>query len=90
LRPDRALRTHTDIEADMTARLLRADADQWREADLAKCQWPATCHATLALIGQACRSAKVDPALLIERERRALREKPYLADYFASLDSESG
>ncbi|MDQ3781294.1 MAG: phosphoribosyl-AMP cyclohydrolase, partial [Chloroflexota bacterium] len=42
LRPDRALRTHTDIEADMTARLLRADADQWREADLAKCQWPAT------------------------------------------------
>ncbi len=89
LRPDRALRTHTNIEADMTARLLRAEADQWREADLAEREWPATCHATLALVGQACHSAKVDPALLIESERQSLSEKPYLADYFASLDSDS-
>lgn len=84
LRPDRALATNLDeLAASAIATLLQRDAETWAASagagDLA-----ARCHATIALVGQACRVAGVPPASLLLTDLAELEEKPYLSEYFAA------
>jgi hypothetical protein len=84
LRPDRALATHDDgIGVEAAARLLRAEADRWAEA-AQESDPGARCHATLALVGQACHAVGVPPTALVAADLASLQAKPYLADYFAA------
>jgi hypothetical protein len=82
LRPDRALATgDADLSRTTIVRLLRADADSWVSelpVDLA-----ARSHATLALVGQACRVGGVEPLEVIEYDLAELRARPYLAPFFS-------
>lgn len=84
LRPDRALVTDDDtIGPAVAASLLRAEADRWAAAPAAE-PVVARCHATLGLVGQACRAAAVPVLTMLEADLAALRAKPYLAPYFSS------
>jgi phosphoribosyl-AMP cyclohydrolase len=85
LRPDVALLTgESSLSSDSTVRLLRRDADSWVVG--ANGDRSSRLHATTALVGQACRSADLDPAEVIEFDLRDLRSKPYLVPYFESID----
>ena len=84
LRPDRALATHhEEVPASLAARLLRSEAARWDPLTDRDYEPAARTHAALALIAQACRSVGVSPQRLVDRELAALRERPYLAPYFA-------
>lgn len=88
LRPDLALATRVpSLDAGTAARLLRGDAGRWRGRSGAGGDAAARCHATLALVGQACSVAGVSVAEIVERDLGLLREKGYLAAYFASSPS---
>ena len=83
LRPDRALMTADEqIPAAMIARLIRAEADRWAAGETADTDTAATAHATLALVGQACVSANLDPLAAVEADLIELASRPYLAPYF--------
>ena len=96
VRPDRALATadgaagqggegragRAGPSAETVARVLRADAAAWALASPAGAV-AARCHATIALVGQACRAASVDPLAVAEADLVELRTRPYLAAYFA-------
>lgn len=83
LRPDRALATGEEqISDSIAAQLLRAEAGrgsagQEREPDVV-----AAAHATLALVGQACSSAGIDPLEVVEFDLADLKSRPYLVSYF--------
>ena len=84
LRPDRALVAGPEhLSAGIAASLLAVEAHNWQDrvetGDLA-----ARCHATIALIAQACAAAGVDPGRLIDRDLAELATKPYLAALFAA------
>lgn len=86
VRPDRALLTSEEgLAPSSAAALLRSNADQWvREptpTDLV-----ARCHATMALIAQACRSGGITPEAVLAADLADLREKPYLAAYFKAAE----
>ena len=86
LRPDRALATtDADLRPGSVAALLRADAERWA-ASIGTGVVAARCHATLALIGQGCRSGGVSVEAVLDADLAALREKSYLAAFFAGLD----
>ena len=83
LRPDRALATSdAQISASTVARLLRAEADRWSTLTPVEVDFASAGHATLALVGQACMSAKLDPLLAIEADIAELESRPNLAAYF--------
>lgn len=84
LRPDRALQTTDDeLSRETTASLLRREAVVWQEAAHPNAtKLPSRCHATLALIAQACQSAGVEPAAILQRDLDDLRTRPYLAPIF--------
>jgi phosphoribosyl-AMP cyclohydrolase len=85
LRPDVALATFDDIIAPPTiARLLRAEADRWETEPDDPTHLAARGHATLALVGQACRSGDVDPLTAIEMDLADLRTRSYLKASFAA------
>lgn len=85
LRPDRALQTtEPDLSTAATVALLRAEADRW-SAPAPGSDIVAACHATIALVGQACLIGGVKVADLVADDLTALRSKPYLAAYFAAL-----
>lgn len=90
LRPDRALATgDDDLPASLAASLLRAEAGRWaQEVDLGG-DVGARSHATLALVGQACRAAGISGRALVEADLADLRAKPYLAPYFTASPSPS-
>jgi phosphoribosyl-AMP cyclohydrolase len=84
LRPDRALATAEEqIPVAMIAQLLRAEAGQWSEDEQASVDIVATVHATLALVGQACASAGLDPLAAVEADLTTLKSRPYLAPFFS-------
>jgi phosphoribosyl-AMP cyclohydrolase/phosphoribosyl-ATP pyrophosphohydrolase len=87
-RSDRALTTAADaMPAPTVAKLLHADANHWMDCRGDEGDLTARCHATLALVGQACRSGNVDPASVVEADLAELRGRAYLAPYF---DGRSG
>ncbi|MEA2594192.1 MAG: phosphoribosyl-AMP cyclohydrolase / phosphoribosyl-ATP pyrophosphohydrolase [Thermomicrobiales bacterium] len=89
LRLDIALGTGDgELPPNSTAKLLRRDADSWDAG--ASGDRSARLHATTALVGQACRSAGVEPSELIATDLHDLRSKPYLTSYFASTEDASG
>ncbi len=85
LRPDRALATgHEAFSGSLVAALLRADADRWATPAGNADDISARSHATLALVGQACRVVGISGRALVEADLTDLRAKPYLATYFAA------
>ena len=83
LRPDRALATTEEqIPLSMIAQLLRAEASRWSGDEQDRADIAATAHATLALIGQACASAGLDPLAAVEADLIELRSRPYLVQFF--------
>lgn len=89
LRMDRALATgEAGMDPRMVARILRAEAERWRLGPGDEETAP-RCHATLALVGQACLTAGVDPLDVVRHDLRSLRERPYLADYFRAAEGPS-
>jgi phosphoribosyl-AMP cyclohydrolase len=90
VRPDRALVTGDDeLSVAITGQLLRAEAEAWAGVGTHSGPLAARCHATLALVGQACRVGGVSVRSLVEADLEALRSKPYLSDYFVSLGADS-
>jgi len=84
LRPDRGLATvEKSLSCTSVARILRSEADGWLEPQ-PRSPLDARLHAAVALVAQAATSFGVDPARLIEHDLKELREKPYLAAFFAS------
>ena len=67
------------------ARLLRAEAARWAVTAPAEMDLAARIHATLALVGQACRAGGVDPLSAVQADLAELETRPYLAAYFAGL-----
>ena len=89
LRPDLALATDDpSLDAALAARLVRAEADRWDGGPSAVLATAVRCHAALALLAQATSSGGVRAAEVVMRDLDALREKPYLAPYFASRRAE--
>lgn len=84
LRPDRALQTtENGLSSNTLAGMLRTEADAWAaSAQSDPATLPARCHATLALIAQACQTAGVEPAAILQRDLDDLRTRPYLAPIF--------
>jgi phosphoribosyl-AMP cyclohydrolase len=88
LRPDRALANSDEsLPAATMAKLLRVDAHQWQDADPGVLDAVSSAHATLALIGQACRNGGLDPLLAVQTDLSELRGRSYLSGYFASTNS---
>ena len=86
LRPDRALGTAEDGVAMATiGRLLHAEADAWAASRPSSAETAARAHATLAIVGQACRSGGIDPLSAVEADLWELRSRAYLAPYFGSV-----
>ena len=87
LRPDRALQTAEDGPSrDTMVRILRNEANGWNQvAHPQSSTLPARCHATLALIAQACQSAGVEPTAILQRDLDDLRTRPYLAPIFDNI-----
>lgn len=85
LRPDRALATaDDDLPPETVARLLTAEARNWRASIRPGGEHLAQAQATLALVAQACRAMKIDPLQAVEFDLAELRGRDYLAPYFAS------
>jgi phosphoribosyl-AMP cyclohydrolase len=82
VRPDRALVIGAEhLSEGIAASVLRVEAHSWVDrgelGDIA-----ARCHATMALVAQACAAAGIEPAALIDKDLADLRTKPYLASLF--------
>ena len=85
LRPDRALATAEEqIPVSMVAQLLRAEARRWSADEQPEEDMAARAHATLALVGQACASAGLDPLAVVETDLAELKSRPYLVTSFGS------
>lgn len=90
LRPDRALVTSAEeLSAASAVRLLVAEAAVWSNGPGDPATVAVRCHAAMALVAQACRSAGVSPIALIRRDLADLEARPYLSNYFASLNRRS-
>ena len=88
LRPDRALSTGDDeIPIATVAHLLRCEADTRGRAVGAMADMVAPAHATLALVGQACRSLGVAPLDVINADLMEMRSRPYLTPFFAGASN---
>lgn len=84
-RPDRALvTTNSEVSPDLAARLLRADAEFWRNGPPGIDSLADSAHATLALVAQACQSAGVNPLDAVLADLDELRARPYLDEYFSA------
>lgn len=85
LGPDRALSTNSvDVRPETAAALLEAEASAWDDfaANPDRTVLAARVHAAMALVAQACRTAGVSPAALVNHDLNDLRSKPYLTGYF--------
>lgn len=80
LRPDRALTTpDSALQRGTVAELLQADAESWRTATFTGAELAARCHATLALVAQACVAVAIEPREIVAADLRDLSSSPYLA-----------
>lgn len=85
-RPDRALATADEhLSRTIAAQLLRAEADAWERNPIPVFDVPARCHATVALVAQACVTAGVEPGAILQRDLDDLRTRSYLASIFDQL-----
>jgi phosphoribosyl-AMP cyclohydrolase len=85
LRPDRALLTADEtLSLRTVARLLVQDAADWEQSAPRPGELAARAHATLALVGQACRSGKVDPLEVVLSDLADLESRDYLKAYFSA------
>jgi phosphoribosyl-AMP cyclohydrolase len=85
VRTDRALLTgDAELAPETAAALLRAQAAEWRVLETGDRAVVARCQASIALVGQACASAALDPIDLVRRDLEELRARTYLYPYFAS------
>ncbi|MFN8592698.1 MAG: phosphoribosyl-AMP cyclohydrolase [Thermomicrobiales bacterium] len=83
LRPDLALATSVaELAAPTIAAMLRHDARTWESRATLRADRISKAHATLALVGQACRNCGIDPIAIINRDLAALRARPYLQQFF--------
>ena len=90
LRPDRALVTADDaVDVQTAARLLRAEARRWERGLDRSEDHAASCHAALALVGQACSASGIRGLDLVEADLGEMRSRPYLAPYFARHEAPS-
>lgn len=88
LRPDRALITADEsVSPASAARLLQGEADSWQRDSGDITSLPPRCHAAMALVAQACRSAHVMPVTLLRRDLDDLQSRDYLASYFSQSGS---
>ena len=86
LRPDRALvTTDEQLSKDSAARMVISEALYWSHGPGDPATIGVRCHAAMALVAQACRSAGIFPVSLIRRDLTDLESKPYLAPYFDGL-----
>jgi phosphoribosyl-AMP cyclohydrolase len=87
LRPDRALQTtESGLTRETVAGMLRTEAAAWSATpNPAPATTAARCHATLALISQACQSAGIEPHAILQRDLDDLRTRSYLAPIFDAL-----
>jgi phosphoribosyl-AMP cyclohydrolase len=85
LRPDRALITSDEnIPTSSAAKLLLGEAHTWQQGAGDDATLAPRCHAAMAIVAQACRSARVMPVTLIRRDLDDLQARSYLAPYFAT------
>lgn len=85
-RPDRALATSDqELSRQIAAQLLRAEADAWDRDPIPTYDAPARCHATVALVAQACVAAGIEPSAILQRDLDDLRTRPYLAPIFDAI-----
>ncbi len=85
VRPDRALATtDPDVSRSTIANLIRLEAATWGCPPAQDVSASAAAHATLALVGQACRVGGIDPLEAILADLDELRGRPYLASFFAN------
>lgn len=83
LRPDRALATvEAHLPVATIGRLLRAEADRWSVSADKDTDVAAAAHATLALVGQACVAAGLEPLAAVQLDLAELESRPYLAPCF--------
>jgi phosphoribosyl-AMP cyclohydrolase len=83
LRPDRALATvEAQLPVATIGRLLRAEADRWSESAGKEIDVAAAAHATLALVGQTCAAAGLEPLAAVRHDLAELESRPYLTPYF--------
>jgi phosphoribosyl-AMP cyclohydrolase len=83
IRLDRALATADEaMTPAAVVNLLRAEAERWTSPSPTERDHGATCHATVALVSQACGAGGVDSGELIQHELHALRQKPYMTPFF--------
>ena len=68
----------------MVAQLLRAEARRWSADEQSEDDIAARAHATLALAGQACASAGLDPLTVVETDLAELKSRPHLAPSFSA------
>lgn len=86
LRPDRALATSDEgLTRKLVARMLLGDAALWSEPIRGNTNLASRCHATLALIAQACAVCGVEPSAILQRDLDDLRTRPYLAPLFEQI-----
>jgi len=89
LRPERALATGSgEVEPATAARLLAAEAKGWERGVSVGEDLGARCHATLALVAQACRVIGRSALDLVEKDLAEMRSRPYLAGYFVGAGGE--
>ena len=89
LRPDIALTTALPNNADPLHQRLRAEADRWDCDESNDEEVAARAQYTLSLVGEACRSRRVDPLTVVESDLRDLASRPYLQPYFAQTQSQT-
>jgi phosphoribosyl-AMP cyclohydrolase len=87
LRPDRALQTtDSGLTRETVAGMLRTEAAAWSATpNPVPATTAARCHATLALIAQACQSAGIEPRAILQRDLDDLHTRPYLAPIFDTI-----
>lgn len=87
LRPDRALLSAAEgMEPSLVANLIRGQAVEWQHEEVVASDRVHRFRVALTLVGQACSAADVSPLAVVESDLAALRDRPYLAGFFA-MDS---
>lgn len=87
LRPDQALVSAAEgMERTLVAKLIRGQAAEWQHEEVVASDRAHRHRVALTLVGQACAAAEVLPLAVVESDLAALRDRPYLAGFFA-MDS---
>jgi hypothetical protein len=86
LRPDRALKTSdAALSSASASKMLLAEAGSWSGHQHTTIDIAARCHASMALVAQACASMGLPPGRLVQADLAELRDRSYLDAYFSNL-----